>query len=290
MVRPNVLKDEHFEGVRGRLAAFVENPRFSQAIAMLILLNAFLLGIETDPWIRFSYGPLIQAVDYVILAVFVMELVLKLWLYRLAFFRDGWNLFDFAIVGGSLFSVGGTMSILRTLRIFRALRLMTIVPSMRRVLTALFNAVPGMTSILGIMTIVFYVAAVLATTIFGASPDPQMQALFGTMGTSMMTLFQIMTLENWPDIAAPTMALFPWAWVYFVLFIVVTSFAILNLFVGIIVDAMDIVHDFEEENKGVKDLVHKEAEGLHSDLASLQREMAEIKALLRAGRSGQDAL
>ena len=153
---------------------------------------------------------------------------------------------------------------------------------MRRVITALLNAVPGMLSILGIMMIIFYIAAVMATKVFGGNSDPLMQEMFGSMGDSMFTLFQVMTLEDWPDVAGPTMALFPWAWVFFVTFIVVTSFAVLNLFVGIIVDAMDIIHDFEEEGKGVKDFVHKENEDIRNELDSLRGDMAEIKSLLVA--------
>lgn len=281
MVRPANMIYASFTGMRARIAAFIEHTQFVNIIAGLIVLNAVLLGLETDPQIRESHGGFLFFLDHLILAVFIAEITLKLYVYRLSFFREGWNVFDFVIIAGSLFSAGGAMAVLRTFRIFRILRLMSIIPSMRRVITALFNAVPGMTSILGIMLLIFYIAAVLATTIFGAHPDPEMQALFGSMGHSMYTLFQVMTLEGWPDIARPTIALFPWAWLYFMIFIIVTAFAVLNLFVGIIVDAMDIVHDFEEEGKGVKDLVHKEAQDIHQDIGALRGELAEIKALLK---------
>lgn len=134
---------------------------------------------------------------------------------------------------------------------------------------------------MGIMLIIFYVSAVIATQTFGASSDPEMQVFFGSIGASMYTLFQIMTLEGWPDIANPTIALFPWAWIYFIIFIISTSFAVLNLFVGIIVDAMDIIHDFEGENKGVKDMLHKEAGDIHSDIGDLRAQLNEIKSLLK---------
>ena len=248
----------------------------------MILLNAVTLGLETDDHIRAEYGAALHVVDLVILGIFVIEILLKLFAYRLSFFRAGWNVFDFGIVAIALIPAAGAFSILRAMRIFRMLRLLSIVPSMRRVITALLNAVPGMLSILGIMMIIFYIAAVMATKVFGGSSDPLMQEMFGSMGDSMFTLFQVMTLEDWPDVAGPTMVLFPWAWVFFVTFIVVTSFAVLNLFVGIIVDAMDIIHDFEEEGKGVKDFVHKENEDIRNELDSLRGDMAEIKSLLVA--------
>ncbi len=281
MVRPVNLEGVKLEGLRGRVAAFLESDRFVNTIAGLIVLNAILLGLETDPEVKFFFGGILELVDFTILSIFVVEIILKLFAYRLSFFRNGWNVFDFVIIAGSLVSVGGAMAILRSLRIFRVLRLMSIIPHMRRVLKALFDAVPGMASILGIMMIIFYVAAVLATNVFGSHPSPEMQTYFGNMGASMFTLFQIMTLEDWPDVAGPTIALFPWAWVYFIVFIISTTFAVLNLFVGIIVDAMDIVHDFEGEDQGIKDAVQKEAEDIHADIGMLRGELAEIKELLK---------
>lgn len=282
MVRPVNLANKSFTGLRGKVVSLVERNAFVNGIAAMILLNAVTLGLETDDHIRAEYGAALHVVDLVILGIFVIEILLKLFAYRLSFFRAGWNVFDFGIVAIALIPAAGAFSILRAMRIFRMLRLLSIVPSMRRVITALLNAVPGMLSILGIMMIIFYIAAVMATKVFGAHSDPLMQQLFGSMGASMFTLFQVMTLEDWPDVAGPTIALFPWAWVYFVTFIVVTSFAVLNLFVGIIVDAMDIIHDFEEEGKGVKDFVHKENEDIRNELDSLRGDMAEIKSLLVA--------
>lgn len=288
MVRPANLEKHKFKGVRAKVAAFVESQRCVNFIAGLIILNAFTLGLETDDSLRKDYGHLLYAVDGAILCVFVIEISLKLFAYRLSFFRSGWNIFDFAIVAVSLMPAAGAFSILRAMRIFRMLRLLSIVPSMRRVITALLNAVPGMMSILGIMMIVFYIAAVMATKIFGGHPDPQMQEMFGSMGNTMLTLFQVMTLEDWPDVANPTIELFPWAWIYFVVFIVVTSFAILNLFVGIIVDAMDIIHDFEEEGQGIKDLVKKENKDMRAELDGLRDDLSEIRTLLmESGRKGK---
>ncbi|MCB9989941.1 MAG: ion transporter [Rhodospirillales bacterium] len=280
MVRPTNLQDTEFTGLRGRVATLVEHHKFTNFIAGLIILNAITLGLETDPTVKLFYGRFLSIFDYFVIAAFTVEISLKLFAYRLSFFRAGWNVFDFLIVVISLVPSGGPLTVLRVLRVFRILRLMSIVPSMRRVLKALFDAVPGMASILGIMLIIFYIAAVVATKIFGTHPDPVMQGLYGDLGHSMYTLFQVMTLEDWPDVAAPTIAHFPWAWIYFILFIIVTSFAVLNLFVGIIVDAMDIVHDFEEEDKAVKDTIIRETEGLHKDMQAIQQQMTELRTLI----------
>jgi voltage-gated sodium channel len=140
-----------------------------------------------------------------------------------------------------------------------------------------------MTSIVAVLMIIFYVAAVLATKIFGAYPDPSMYDMYGTIGSSMYTLFTVMTLEGWSEnIAEPTMVFFPWAWAFFVPFIIITSFAVLNLFIGIIVDAMNIIQgkDLEKEGDDIIAETHKQTEIIHSDIDVLRGEVAELKALL----------
>ena len=282
MVRPVNLEGEEFKGLRGKAAKFIENSKFINFIAGLIIVNAAMLGIETSAHVKAHYSHIIEYLDVTILTVFIVEILLKLFVYRLSFFRAGWNVFDFIIISGSLMPMGEAVTILRTLRIFRVLRLMSIVPSMRRVITAMLNSVPGMTSIIGVLFLIFYVSAVLATQIFGAHSDEGMQGMFGTIGRSMYTLFQIMTLEGWSEnVAEPTMVFFPYAWTFFVPFIIITSFAVLNLFIGIIVDAMDIVKGLEEDDKEIKMAVKKEAKDLHKDIDLLRAEILEIKDLLK---------
>ncbi len=276
-MRPHSLDNVEFTGLRGRVAAFVENSRFIGFIAILILINAVTLGLETDAYIRENYGEILRVIDRSILTVFVVEILLKLFIYRFSFFRAGWNVFDFIIVGISLVPVTGGFTVIRALRILRVLRLMSVVPQMRQVITALFHAIPGMASIVAVLIILFYVSAVLATKLFGAHPDPNMQEWFGSVAASMYSLFQVMTLEGWSDgIVRPTMQVFPWAWAFFVPFIIVTSFAVLNLFIGIIVDAMQQASD--ERNK------EDEADGhdkILSELHALRKEMSAMKALIR---------
>lgn len=273
MVRPNNLKDKTFAGLRGRLAGLVEAPAFIAFITAVIVMNAVTLGMETDPQIMRDYGSVLLTLDKVALAIFVVEIALKLAVYRLSFFRDGWNVFDFIIVGIALLPASGPLAVLRALRVLRVLRLMSVVPSMRRVISALLNAIPGMASIIGVLLIMFYVSAVLATKLFAGVGDPLLAEKFHSIGASMYTLFQIMTLEGWSnEVVRPMMDHYPYSWLFFIPFIIITSFAVLNLFIGIIVDAMNMVHG-EAELDGKNPVEH--------ELKQVKAELAEIKALLK---------
>ena len=269
------------EGLRDRARRLVESNRFNQAIAGVILVNAVTLGMETSDTAMRAAGDLLYAVDRVALGIFVVELLIKFYAYRLRFFRSGWNVFDFLIVGISLIPASGNLSVLRSLRILRALRLVSVVPTMRRVVQALFSAIPGMLSIIAVLFLIFYVSAVMATKLFGQSPDPNMQEWFGTIGQSMYSLFQIMTLESWSmGIVRPTMELFPHAWAFFVPFIVMTSFAVLNLFIAIIVGAMQGQHDAEraEQEADIRRIQQEEQAAVTRELAGLRAEVAALRA------------
>lgn len=221
--------------LRGRVTGFVEDRRTQYAITALIVVNAIIIGFETSPAIMERAGGLLTALDRIILAIFVGELLLKLWAYRAGFFRNGWNLFDAVVIGISLVPASEGTSILRALRIIRAMRLISVVPSMRKVTQALLGAIPGMSVVISLLLLIFYVAAVMATKLFGgAFPE-----WFGDIGRSAFSLFQIMTLESWSmGIVRPVMEVYPYAWAFFVPFILIVTFAVLNLFIAIIVNAM----------------------------------------------------
>ncbi|HOO81374.1 MAG TPA: ion transporter [Alphaproteobacteria bacterium] len=277
MVRPTNLKDIQFTALRGRVARFIENKTFTNFIIAIIIVNAAILGLETDSSVMTRYSDVLVYLDEIALTIFVVELALKLFVYRLSFFRQGWNVFDFVIVGIALIPASGPLAILRALRILRVLRLVSVVPSMRRVIAALFHAIPGMASIMAVLLIIFYVASVLSTKLFGQTEEFAM--FFGTIGASMYTLFQIMTLEGWSEeIVRPVMEVYPYAWVFFIPFIITTSFAVLNLFIGIIVDAMNIIHE-KEEYKGPERRKNNIVSG--NEIIALHREMAELKELIR---------
>ena len=234
-------------GLRAKAARFIEGRRAVSFIIGLILINAVTLGLETNPAVMDRFGAVLVTLDTAILLVFTAELLIKLYAYRLDFFRSGWNLFDLAIVVIAWVPASGPFAVLRALRVLRVLRLLSVVPQMRRVISAIGHSIPGMLSVIGVLSILFYVSAVLTTKLFGQHPDPQLHAWFGSIGSSAYTLFQVMTLESWSmGIVRPVMVHYPWAWIFFVPFIIITSFAVLNLFIGIIVDAMQMV---QQENR-----------------------------------------
>ncbi len=229
--------------MRARLAAFLDRPAVRNAVIGVILLNAVVLGLETVPPVMDRFGPVLLAVDTACLAFFVAEIALKIVAQGRAFWRDGWNLFDVAIVGVALVPDAGPFSVLRALRILRVLRIVSAFPRLRRVVEGFVTALPGMASVFLLMGIIFYIGAVMATKLFGAD-FPQW---FGDLGRSAYSLFQIMTLESWSmGIVRPVMEIHPYAWAFFVPFIVMTTFAVVNLLVGLIVNSMQDAHSAEE--------------------------------------------
>jgi voltage-gated sodium channel len=207
-------------------------------------------------------GPLILGLDTLCLAIFVIEIALKLFAHGLRFFRNGWNIFDFLIVGIALVPATQGFSVLRALRILRVLRVVSATPRLRRVVEGFVTALPGMGSVFLLMALIFYIGAVMATKLFGngcdglglaaCTPERHAQFIewFGNLGLSAYSLFQIMTLESWSmGIVRPVMEVFPWAWAFFVPFIMVTTFAVVNLLVGLIVNSMQDAHAEESNEK-----------------------------------------
>lgn len=238
-----------------KLTKTVNSKWFQNFITVVIIINAVTLGLETSDYIMNNIGSLLVFIDQLALKIFILEILLKLYVYRLSFFKQGWNIFDFIIVGIALFPNSGALSVLRALRILRVLRLFSIVPKLRSVINALLDAIPGMFSIIGVLLLVFYVASVLSTKLFGVVfPD-----WFGSIGKSMYSLFQIMTLESWSmGIVRPVLQKFPAAWLFFIPFIIITSFTVLNLFIAILVSATQSQH--EAERKAEMEGMNKEAQ------------------------------
>lgn len=252
--------------LRERAREIVETRRFETVITAVIVINAIGLGLETSPEIMARYGGIISRLDQLAIAIFVVELLLKLFVYRLAFFRSGWNVFDLLVVSVALIPASQEFSVLRALRILRALRLVSVVPSMRKVVLGLFSAIPSMGTVIILLLLVFYVGAVMTTKLFG----PAFPEWFGSVGASLYSLFQIMTLESWSmGIVRPVMEEYPFAWAFFVPFILVTSFVVLNLFIAVIVNAM---HEAADEEAG------NEREEIIQQLKLLREEVAALRA------------
>jgi voltage-gated sodium channel len=257
----------------------VESRGFTITITTVIVINAITLGLETSPAAMDAAGPILLAIDTAALWIFTFEIALKLWVYRSRFFQDGWNLFDFAIVAIAWLPASGPLAVLRALRIVRVLRLISIVPQMRAVVGALFKALPGMVSIIAVLVLVFYIGAVMATKLYGAAfPD-----WFGSVGASMYSLFQIMTLESWSmGIVRPVMDVHPGAWLFFVPFIVVTSFTVLNLFIALMVNSMQSLQAETKETLRAEAIVaHEEREVLLDRIESLAQEIRQLRESVR---------
>jgi voltage-gated sodium channel len=247
------------------LTTVVNDPRTERVIMALIVVNAVILGLETSKSAMASSGRLLQILDHIILAVFVIEIAARVVVHRVAFFRDPWSVFDFLVIGIALVPATETFSVLRSLRVLRVLRLITGVPTLRRVVAGLLAALPGMGAIVFLIGLIYYV--------FGED-NPK---LFGTLGDSLFTLFTVMTLEGWTnDVAKPVMENHPYAWIFFVVFIVVTTFMVLNLFIGVVVNAMQEEASKLEEVE--REIVKEEAAPILAEVKSLRSEVAALRA------------
>jgi voltage-gated sodium channel len=266
--------------LRARVLGLLARPAVQNGILALIIVNAVILGMETSATLMAEHGSWLRALDRAILAVFVLEIALRVYAHRGSFFRDPWSVFDFTVVAIALVPATGQLAVLRALRVLRVLRVLTIVPSMRRVVGGLLAAIPGLSSIAMVLALVFYVFAVITTNLFGASfPE-----WFGSLGKSLYTLFQVMTLESWSmGIVRPVMAVYPFAWAFFVPFILIATFTMLNLFIGVIVSAMQSFTEQDQaETRAAVDAAREHIEDdLHSEVRALRGEIAELRATLR---------
>lgn len=255
--------------VRERLRRLVEHQSFQRVVLGVIIANAAVLGLETS----IVDGPVdqvLQVVDDVMLWFFVAEISLRLVAHGPRFFRDPWSVFDLLVVGIALIPATGPLSLLRALRILRVLRLADSVPSMKRVVNGLVAAVPGMGSVGALLVLVMYVSVVIATNLYGAIAPEH----FGDLGTTAFTLFQVMTGEAWPDIAQDVMEDEPTAWIFFVVFILVVSFAVLNLFIAVVVSGMESIDDLAEHEEKSDAEVMDELRAIRAQLGALQAELA----------------
>ena len=225
--------------LREKTARYLELDFVRNGIIGVILFNAVVLGLETSDIVMANFSTLIYALDAFCLYIFVIEITAKLYAYGPRFFRSGWNIFDFVIVGVALVPAAQAFTVLRALRILRVLRVLSAAPRLRRVVEGFVTALPGMGSVFLLMMIIFYIGSVMATKLFGdVFPE-----WFGHLGLSAYSLFQIMTLESWSmGIVRPVMETYPYAWAFFVPFIMMTTFAVVNLLVGLIVNSMQDAH------------------------------------------------
>jgi voltage-gated sodium channel len=258
------------------LRKVVLDPRTERFIIAVIILNAIVLGLETSKITMASYGRVLEILDHIMLGIFVIELTARIIVHRWAFFRDPWSLFDFVVVAIALVPATDSFTVLRALRVLRVLRLVTAVPTLRRVVAGFFASLPGMGAIGFLIGLLYYVFAIIAIRLFGAD-NPE---LFGTLGKSLYTLFTVMTLEGWTnDVAKPVMQNHPWAWIFFVTFIVSTTFMVLNLFIGVVVNAMQTEATKAEaaEREAEREMIQEEAAPILNEIRSLKADVAELR-------------
>ena len=261
---------------RQRTAEWVESPAVQNFIITLIIINAITLGLETSSTIMRVADPALEWLEKGILAIFIAEIALKLYAHGWRFFRQGWNVFDFSIVAIALVPAAGPFAILRSLRILRVLRLLTRIDRLRRIIESLLQAIPSIGWILFLLTMVFYIFCVMGTQLF----SEEFPERFGNLGLTLYSLFQVMTLESWSEgISRPVMEVFPYAWIYFTTFVLITAFVVLNLFIGIIVSTMQEQH-YEEENRRRNEneaTAHQEREEMLLILRDLDKRVRELQ-------------
>lgn len=258
--------------IRETCARLIGHPLFERAIMVLIVLNAIVLGLETSDAAMAAVGGLLLTIDTIILWIFVAELVARLVVDFRGFWRDPWRIFDFLVVAIALVPATGSLAVLRAFRVLRVLRLVSNIPAMRRVVSGLLGALPGMGSVVFLLLIIFYVFAVICTKLYGDA-FPQW---FGSIGASFYTLFQVMTLESWSmGIVRPVMDEFPLSWMLFIPFILATAFTVLNLFIGVIVDAMQTQHEVDAQ--GERQALQQESETILAEVRALRAEMKAMR-------------
>jgi len=295
MRRVDTATTPEASGPIDRLAAaclrIAESPRFQTAIIAAILLNAFVLGLETYDAIADDYGTLLHTLNDVFLGVFTVEVLIRVAAHGrrpLDFFRSGWNVFDFVVVGVAYLPfVRESVTLLRLARVLRIARLLSVIPGLRIVILGIGRSLAPIGGMAALTFFVLYIYGMLGWLLY-ADHDP---ARFGNIGRALLTLFQILTLEGWNDVLAKEMELSSWSWIYFVSFVLIATFVVLNVVIAIIVNSMDEVRAMELERER-KELVAaalydgEDDRRLHDRLEALRSALDELEQALVDGRPG----
>jgi len=270
--------DPNLPAWRQKIEQFVNLPKVQHTIVFLIVLNAALLGLETSPTVMQAFGAELVLLDHIILAVFILEILLLIMARGLKFFTDPWCMFDLFVVGIAVIPATESFSVLRALRVLRVLRLINKIESMRTVVAGLLNSLPSLASVAGLTAIIFYVFSVMATNLFGHDfPE-----LFGSMGDSAFTLFQVMTLEGWSEgVARPIMEKMPQAWIFFLIFIMIATFVVVNMFIAVIVDSLNNLEKDTTKIKNEERSIHQDISALRQQVADQKQDLDELKSLLK---------
>jgi voltage-gated sodium channel len=254
---------------------FIASSGFQNFIIGLIIINGITMGLETSKTVMGSYGDFLHMFDKFVITIFTIEIILRVYVHRVSFFKDSWSIFDFTIVAISLVPTSAGFEILRILRVLRLLRLITVVPQMKKIVMALVQVIPGMASIGALLSLLFYIFAIMATQLYGET-FPQW---FGTLGETFYTLFQVMTLESWSmGIARPVMEVHPYAWIFFINFVLIATFIMINLIIAVVVDAMGELNGDEESH--IIEEIHESEDHTKVEVQKLRIEIQELKELI----------
>lgn len=260
----------------GRLAALVDSDRFNLAISVVIIVNAVILGLETFPAVMESQESTLVLLNEICYGIFVVELVLRLASYGRRpqdFFKSPWNVFDFIIIGGVLIpAVRDQAQLLRLLRLLRIVRLVRFLPDARVLLLTVVKSIPSMVSMIVLTVLLIFLYGMIGWTMFGeALPET-----WGTISRAMLTLFILLTLENFPTYLDEARTVTPWAVVFFVSYVLVAAFVVFNLLIGIVIASMEKAREQEAE----LDRTQEDSE-LLARIDALQTSLTELQADIR---------
>lgn len=255
-----------------------EDGRFQHFVLGIILFNGVVMGLETSSTLMASYGRLFGWVNLAVQAVFVLEIAVRLlahWPRILQFFRDGWSCFDFAVVAISLLpEVGPFATVARLARVLRVARVLSSFPELRLIVSTMLRSIPSMGHVILLLGLLLYVYGILGFWFFHAH-DPRH---WGTLGTSIRSLFQILTLEGWVDIQAASLAVNPLAWIYYASFIVIAVFVVVNLFIAVVINNLE---EAKKELRAALDVEDPRHEGIRR-IGALKEALAELEGQLRS--------
>ena len=259
-------------------AGLVSSNWFEYFIIAVIIVNGIILGLETSSTISRLYGDWLYLGNDIALGVFIVEAALKmlaLWPRPQRYFRDGWNVFDFSIIVFALVPATGQFAMIaRLARLLRVVRLISAIRDLRLIVAALVRSIPSVGHVMMLMSIVAYIYAIMGHQLFHEH-DPEH---WGTLGRSLLTLFNITTLDNWTQIMNAAMEQHPWAWIYFVSFVVVGTFVVINLFIAIIINSLD---DAKRSNlqEGLEPVSHQD---IVRELRATQETLKRLEERLNA--------
>jgi voltage-gated sodium channel len=271
-------------------ARIAESAAFQNAILGVILLNAVVLGLQTYDGIDRDYGDVLDLLNEVFLAVFVVELAIRIAAHGRRpqdFFRRGWNVFDFLIIAAAFApGVRENSTILRLVRLLRVVRVASVLPDLRVFITAFFHSIPAISSLAVMTTMLLFVYGMVGWMLF----DDELPGRWGDIGTAVLTLFTALTIENWPDLMYDGMKVHSWSWVYFVSYVLIAAFLLINMLLAVVISSIEEAREIVAAREAAEraSAVSEEARSddeeqrLTEAIASIRSALVELEGQVRA--------